>query len=185
MAVDIYGKFNSIHSLAIYHSGYDKPSSAQIPKFSQHNKLCKIPLLSLRRHMHITGDPATFCPVCQGDMEKMLTFTTDGSQPLACAMLILFCWSHSMISVLSFTPLWSLWPTGHFLSQLSRLSFCSSAESVSVQRLEITEPALWLRHPFPFLSFTAVLTTQLLHYFCYVLLIMLAQQFVSSAILSW
>lgn len=117
MAVDIYGKFNSIHSLAIYHSGYDRPSSARIPKFSQHNKLCKIPLLSVRRRMHITGDPVTFCPVCQGDMEKMLTFTTDGSQPLACAMLILFCWSHSMISVLSFTPLWLCDPQGtSFLS---------------------------------------------------------------------
>ena len=159
-------------------------SSAQIPKFSQHTKVCKILSLALRGHTHNMGDPGTSRLVCQGNLEKMLTF-----QETVLCPWHLQCWFSSADPTLTnfwvvFYLLITLRPTGHIHSQLSRLSFCCFAESIPVQwnwgasSLKVAE-----RQLFSFLSFTAVLTTNLLHYFCYVLFIMLAQQLVSSAIL--
>lgn len=125
-------------------------------------------------------------PVCQADLEKMLTFTRDSSQPLAPAMLILFFWSHLDEFLSCLLPPYNTvthWPLMFSVVHTVLLLFCwiHSRPNTRDWGGSSLKPAE--RQPFPFLSFTAVLTTTLLHYFCYVLFIMLAQQLVSSAIL--
>lgn len=161
-------------------------SSAQIPKFSQHAKVCKIPPLAFRGHTHNMGDPGTSCPVCQGDLKKMLTFARDGSQPLAPAMLILFCWprlGEFLSCLLSPYNAVAHWPLTFSAAQTVLLQFCWIHSSPNTRDWGASSLKLAEIQPLPFLSFTAVLTMMLLHYFCYVLFIMLAQQLVRSAIL--